>query len=907
MTQSIAASREPLIKYLIEVLESDLARTKQPIPLFKEAILDTRLDHKTRFGEGEDAEKLVRERAAFIDEIMRLAWGRFNWDENKASWRKTRISLLAVGGYGRKELHPHSDIDLLILLERNSYDLHSGNIQSFLALLWDIGLEVGHSVRSVKECRAQAKNDVTVLTSMMESRTLCGDDELSVRMNAKIAPEKIWSPKAFYRAKRKEQVERHQKSAHTEYSLEPNVKTSPGGLRDIQTVMWIARRKFGSVDFEDLVEQNFLTATESELLNQGRKFLWKIRFGLHLLAGRDDDRLLFEHQQNLASMFGYVDGDQLAVEQFMQDYYRTAHELSAVNELLLQHFDEAIVRSSERAKIEPINERFRIRNNYLEVTSDDIFKRYPQALLEMFVIMGSSDNIEGVRAATIRLVRRHVDLIDEDFRANPESAKLFLDLLGCTNHLFTQLRRMARYGILGAYLPEFGRVIGQMQFDLFHIYTVDAHTLQVVRNMRRFRYKNQEQQFPIAAHIHHRLPKVELLYVAGLYHDIAKGQGGDHSELGVAVARDFCRRHNLGTWDTNLVCWLVRNHLVMSTTAQRKDIQDPEVIREFTLFVQDQVRLDYLYALTVADINATNPTLWNSWRASLMRHLYLSTKRLLRQGLESHVDRFHYITDTQNRALERLQERNIKRESILAMWKDVDDDYFLRESVHDIVWHAEAISKHSLVDGPLILIRDDTLKRRADEGSTQIFVYKENTKELFVSIVTALDQLALNVVDARIPGAANNRSFYTFVVLESNGQPIGDRPGRIERIRSTLLKYMQPGNASVGLSQRRTPRLLKQFVLKTEVHLREDSTGDHSILEVITPDRPGLLSIIANIFVDLDIILQNAKITTLGERVEDVFHITDEGGNPIRDETLQAVLEQRIKDELDYHIDKVAS
>ena len=891
----------------MEQLAPRLAKTKQAIPLFKEAIQEALEDHQTRFTKGEDAEKLVRERAAFMDEIMRLAWDRFDWNENASRWWKTRISLLAVGGYGRGELHPHSDIDLLILLERNSYNLHAANIQSFLALLWDIGLDVGHSVRSVSECKVQAKADVTILTAMMESRTICGDDELQQRMSRKIAPEKIWSPKAYYKAKRAEQIERHKKSEHTEFSLEPNVKTSPGGLRDIQTVMWIARRKYGSVDFEDLVEHEFLTGAESELLTQGRKFLWKIRFGLHLISGREDDRLLFEHQQELAAMFGYKDGDQLAVEQFMQDYYRTAHDLSAANELLLQHFDEAIIRSTEKAKIQPINERFRVHNNYLEVTSEEVFQNHPPALLEMFVILGANEEIEGVRAETIRLVRRQVNLIDDDFRNNSDATRHFMELLGTANHLFTQLQRMARYGILGAYLPEFEKIIGQMQFDLFHVYTVDAHTLQVVRNMRRFRYKSEEQKFPIAAHIHHRLPKVELLYVAGLYHDIAKGQGGDHSKLGVAYARSFCERHGLGKWDTNLVGWLVENHLVMSTTAQRKDIQDPLVIHEFALLVGDQVRLDYLYALTVADINATNPTLWNSWRASLMRHLYLDTKRALRHGLEAYVDRPFYITETKNHAIERLEEKLIAKETILAIWKDVDDDYFARESVNDIVWHTEAISQHHLSEGPLILIRDDISKRRADEGATHIFIHKKTSKELFVSIVNALDKLSLDIVDARIPASGNNQSFYTFVVLESDGQPVGDKPARVERIRSTLMKYLAPGGIAPNPNQKRVSRSLKQFKLKTEVIMRLDKNGEHSILEVISPDRPGLLSIIANIFVDLDITLLNARITTLGERVEDVFHITGGDGKPITDDNHQLILQQRIKDELDYHVEKIAS
>ncbi len=895
-----------MIVAAIEHLETELAVTKQPIPLFKEALLANQESLKARFDAGEDADRLVHDKAAFMDEIMRLAWARFAWDENSRSWLKNRISLLAVGGYGRRELHPHSDIDLLILLQRSSYQHHAANIQSFLTLLWDIGLEVGHSVRSLKECRSQAKNDVTVLTAMMESRTICGDDALRKKMNDATGANRIWPPDAFYHAKKEEQAERHQKSQHTEYSLEPNVKTSPGGLRDIQTVMWIARRNFGSVDFEDLVDRAFLTRAEKEVLTDGRKFLWKIRFGLHLIAGREDDRLLFEHQRQLAAMFGYTDGDQLAVEQFMQDYYRTAHEVSATNELLLQHFDEDIVRSSERARLAPINDRFRTRNDYLETTSDEVFLKYPPALLEMFVILGASETIKGVRAETIRLVKRHVVLIDDEFRHNADATRLFLELLNSANHLFTQLRRMARYGILGAYLPEFERVIGQMQFDLFHAYTVDAHTLQVVRNMRRFRYKNQEQQFPVAAHIHHRLPKVELLYVAGLYHDIAKGQGGDHSELGIAVAEAFCKRHNLGTWDTNLVCWLVKHHLVMSTTAQRKDIQDPEVIHEFALLVQDQVRLDYLYALTVADINATNPTLWNGWRASLMRQLYLETKRTLRQGLETHVDREHYITETQNRAIERLTEKSIAEATIRSIWKGLDDDYFVRDSVNDIVWHTEAILQHRQTgeQGPLIAIRDDVSRRRADAGATYIFIHREITRTLFVSITTALDQLALNIVDARIPGSASNLSFYTFVVLEADGQPVGEKTSRIDRIRSTLLKYMQ-SESKQQPSRRRAPRSLRQFKFKTEVSLRTDPSNEYSILEIAAADRPGLLSVLANIFADQDITVLNARITTLGERVEDVFHITNGEGNPITDPAAQQVLQLRISDELDDHLDQV--
>lgn len=881
-------------------LAEELSASRQPIPLFKQALAEFHETLESRFREGVSANELIKGRAAFMDQIMRSAWDRFEWNENLSSWRKTRVSLLAVGGYGRAELHPHSDIDLLILLERSNYDLHRHNIQSFLTLMWDIGLEVGSSVRSVKECRVQASNDVTVLTALLESRTLCGEDELRLRMCKQIRPENIWSPKKFYKAKKAEQEARHSKCEHTEYSLEPNIKSAPGGLRDIQTVMWIAMRKFGPVDFEGLVRQQFLTPAEAKILTEGRDLLWKIRFGLHLIAGREDDRLLFEHQQRLAEMFGYSDGDLLAVEQFMQDYYRLALEINHTNRLLLRHFEEAIIESDKRAQTVSINERFQLRNGYLEVTSESVFPEHPAALLEMFVIMGNREDIQGVSAATIRLVRQHASLIDDEFRGDPQVTEYFLELLRSKHHLFTQLRRMERYGILGLYLPEFSRIIGQMQFDLFHVYTVDAHTLQVVRNMRRFRYKNQQQQFPIAAHIHHKLPKVELLYIAGLYHDIAKGQGGDHSELGIDIARQFCERHGLGTWDTNLVCWLVKNHLVMSTTAQRKDIQDPEIIHEFALLVQDQVRLDYLYSLTVADINATNPTLWNSWRASLMRQLYLDTRKLLRSGVENYVDRQEYILGIQEHAIERLTEYNLTRDETLQIWNHVDDDYFIAESVSDIIWQTSAINKHDLDDGPLVSIRDSTARRSASEGATQIFVYMPNTPRIFVAIVSALDALALDVVDARIASSATDMVFDTFTVLETDGSPVGDKPFRRDRIRSTLLKYLSK-DALPTASQRRTPRMLKQFVLRTQVTISNQQT--HSTLSVTASDRPGLLAVLTGIFFEMDISVISSKITTLGERVEDVFQVSKNGGPILNDAN---DLMDRICQELDSHVEKVA-
>lgn len=884
---------------ILSQLESDLADTRQAIPLFKTVLADARQALSDEFDAGVAVDELTRARSDFMDGILKLAWDRFDWIENKRAFRSARIALIAVGGYGRRELLPHSDIDVMILLERPTQHVNRGNIQSFTTLLWDIGLEVGHSVRTLKDCKQQAQADVTVLTAMLESRQLIGDEELMEKLARHLNHRRVWPSRFFYRAKREEQRQRHAESDHTEYSLEPNLKSSPGGLRDIQTINWIAMRHWGLLKPGEMVDAGILTETEQEELEEARQHLVTIRFALHLMAGRDENRLLFENQQKLAARFGYEDGDQLAVEQFMQSYYRTAQRVNTLNDILLQNFEETIVQANTNFEVRPVNDRFQVINNQLEVRSQDVFQKHPSALIEMFTIVGGDETILGFRSSTIRSAREHVHQIDDSFRSSSENAGLFLQLLGSNNHLFTQLRRMARWGILGAYLPEFARVIGQMQFDLFHIYTVDAHTLQVVRNMRRFRYRNNEQQFPIAAHIHARLPRIELLYIAGLYHDIAKGMGGDHSELGIGIVRNFCERHGLANWDTNLVCWLVENHLVMSTTSQRKDLQDPEVIHEFAALVGDQIRLDYLYALTVADINATNPTLWNGWKASLMAQLYNETKKLLRSGVETSYDRDEYIEETRMQALTRLSEHDIDGNAVQKLWSEVDDDYFVRERVSDIVWHAEGIHYRPNKDEPVVLLRDEEQKR-IESGFTQIFVHTRDRAELFVSIVSAIDQLGLDIVDAGIATSAAGLTFNTFTVLETDGQPVGNDPERVSDISATIRRFIMDKDTSV--THRRTPRAFRNFQLQTQVHINQHPRLPQTAVEIITPDRPGLLTNIGRIFARQGISIASARITTLGERVEDMFYVTDTHGNPITDPQQINEIRSSICDELDQKV-----
>ncbi|MEM7611693.1 MAG: [protein-PII] uridylyltransferase, partial [Pseudomonadota bacterium] len=549
-----------------------------------------------RFEAADPVEALVAAHAALIDHMLVALWREAGIDEST-------IALVAVGGYGRGELHPHSDIDIMLLLDDTSPPTDAAS--AFVTSLWDTGLEIGHSVRTVDQCQQEARADVSVATTLMESRLLCGPTELFQRMRDATDKHEIWNSAEFFNAKRDEQRARHRRYDDTGYNLEPNVKGSPGGLRDIQLVGWVAKRHFGAADFSDLVTHEFLTPGQHRRLVEGRHFLWTIRYGLHVLTGRREDRLLFDHQKSLALMLGYEDARfTLGVEQMMQRYYRTVMELSRLNEMLLQLFEESILLSADDAP-RALSDSFEARNNYLQVVDDDVFARNPSALLELFLCMQRNSDLKGVSARTIGLLRRSRHLIDEQFRQHPRNHRLFLEIISAPHGVTRELRRMNRYGLLGRYIPAFGRIVGRMQYDLFHAYTVDEHTLFVVSNLRRFALERFDDEHPHCAWVMQQLDDQSLAILAGLFHDIAKGRGGDHSELGAIDALAFCREHGLPERDATLVAWLVRQHLALSMTAQKKDISDPQVIARFANVVGDQRHLDYLYVLTAADVRAT--------------------------------------------------------------------------------------------------------------------------------------------------------------------------------------------------------------------------------------------------------------------------------------------------------------
>ncbi|MGB5331565.1 MAG: [protein-PII] uridylyltransferase [Woeseiaceae bacterium] len=842
-------------------------------------------DLKSRFEAGESVIDLVHARAAVIDEHLISLW-RHELDASGAA-------LLAVGGYGRGELHPYSDVDVMVLLPDDLPPGAENALSAFITALWDIGLEIGHSVRTIAQCLEEAKADLTVATTLMEARLLAGPASLFEAMQRVTAPDEIWPSKEFFQEKRKEQIARHHRYYDTAYNLEPNVKGSPGGLRDIQMIGWVAKRHFGTATLAELVEHRFLTRGQLARLEDGQTFLWRIRFGLHILTGRREDRLLFDHQIKLAHLLGYEDASYtLAVEQFMQRYYRTVMELSRLNEMLLQLFEEAILMDPDAAP-EPLNERFQIKNGFLQTVHERVFKDDPSALLELFLVLQQNPEIQGVSAYTIGLIKRNLHLIDDEFRQNPRNHRLFLNIVRAPEGVTHELRRMNLYGVLGLYIPSFGRIVGRMQYDLFHAYTVDEHTLFVVSNLRRFSLPRYNHEFPQCSEIMQALEQPEIAYLGGLFHDIAKGRGGDHSELGAVDARAFCLEHGLSKYQAGIVAWLVKHHLILSTTAQKKDIGDPEVISEFATIVGDPLHLDYLYLLTVADVRGTNPKLWNSWKAQLFHDLYELTKRAMRRGLENPIDREQLILEKQTKARELLHGNGLADKHIDNVWQLMNPNYFLRHRSAEIAWHTQWLadsntsSEVGLVD----------VKRRETGDGVEAVLYTPRAKRTFAHASAVLDELGMTIMDARIVPLEKGYSIDSFVFMELDDRVELD-DSRLNKIRRALTKVLTDYEDTTVTVTRSIPRQARMFTTRTTVDFSPSTSSHNTVLEIVAADRPGLLSQIGRVFIEREVDIEAAKIMTIGERAEDVFYISDESGNAL-DEASQEDLRKALLSRLD--------
>jgi [protein-PII] uridylyltransferase len=799
-------------------------------------------------------EKLLRGLRQSVDLVLTHAF--------EAAGLPAGASLVGVGGYGRGELFPYSDVDLLILLASPPDAATRGQLENLVQLLWDLGLEIGSSVRTVDECLTESALDVTVQTSLLEARLVCGNAELFEQLQ-----QRYWEAldaQAFYQAKVAEMRLRHAKYEDTAFALEPNCKESPGGLRDLQVILWVAKAAKLANSWRELAERELITRTEARALMEKESAFKDIRIRLHLHAGRREDRLVFDVQTPIAESFalratGEGSNARRASELLMQRYYWAAKTVTQLNTILLQNIEAQLF--PQPLTVHAINERFNDVNELIDIAADDTFEKTPSAMLELFVLMTERPNLKGLTARTTRALWHARSLIDDGFRADPSNRAAFLAILQAPQGLVHALRRMNDMSILGRYLPAFRPIVGQMQHDLFHVYTVDQHIMMVVRNMRRFTMSEHAHEYPFCSDLIANFHDAWLLYVAALFHDIAKGRGGDHSKLGTVDARVFCEEHGLAVEDTDLVVFLVEQHLTMSQVAQKQDLSDPDVIAAFAKTVGDERHLTALYLLTVADIRGTSPKVWNAWKAKLLEDLYRITLRVL--GGEPHsADRELRNRQMEARAMLRLA--GLPEQAHAALWGQLDVAWFLRHDAADIAWQTRSL--YDKLDGQKPVVKC----RLAPIGEgLQVAVYIRDQPDLFARICSYFDRKNFSILDAKIHTTKNGYALDTFLVTEQNfAKNYRDIISLIEHEICELLTRQVPLPSP---THGRLSRMSRSFPITPTVDLRPDERGQYYLLSVSAADRTGLLYAIASVLARHRVNLHTAKIMTLGERVEDVF------------------------------------
>ncbi|MCS3808990.1 [protein-PII] uridylyltransferase [Xanthomonas sp. 4461] len=822
-----------------------------------------------RFDQGEPIERLVALRARAVDQLMRNAWTR-------CIPADSGLSLHAVGGYGRGELFPRSDVDVLVLGDTAAQQHHEQALARLFALLWDVGLPISHAVRSPAQCTAAAI-DQTVLTALIESRPLVADGEARAALAAAIAPQWVWPPRDFFQAKREELLARHQRFGDTADNLEPDIKDGPGGLRDLQTLGWMALRAFGVKDLEALVGLGHVGFDEAAALRREREELARLRFGLHIVANRPEERLRFDYQKTLAQRLGFADDpESLGVEKMMQRFYRSAALIRRISDRLLQRFEEQF---DGEAVPEPLGDGFSLRRGYLAADAESWPDGDVLQVFALFAQWAAHRDVRGLHSLTARALAEVLQQLPAYDVADAATRDRFMALLRGPRAVET-LNRMARLGVLGQWIPAFASVSGRMQFDLFHVYTVDQHTLMVLRNIALFAAGRADERFSITHEVWPRLRKPELLLLAGLFHDIAKGRGGDHSELGAVDARAFCLAHRLSEGDTQLVTWLVEQHLRMSVTAQKQDISDPEVIHRFATLVGTRERLDYLYLLTCADIAGTSPKLWNAWKDRLLADLYFAARRALREGLEHPPPREERLREARDSARALMQAQGHDDATIDRQFAGMPDENFLRFRPEQLAWQAV-----SLIE---VQIGQTLVKaRRAvpDNDALELFVYSPDRDGLFSAIVATLDRKGYGIHRARVLDAPHDAIFDVFEVLPQEGYADGDP----QRLAAALRQVLAGDLQKVRPSRRAVPRQLRHFRFAPRVEFSESAGGRRTRISLVAPDRPGLLADVAYVLRMQHLRVHDARIATFGERAEDQFQITDEHDRPLSESARQAL------------------
>jgi len=824
-----------------------------------------------------DTPILLREHARLVDRVLVGIW-----EEQGAT---ADVALVAVGGYGRGQLFPHSDVDVLILLPRALDREGTPFVERFIGLLWDIGMEIGHSVRTVADCEAEMAGDITVKTSLLEHRLIKGSRALFAEFRRAFAA--AMDVRAFYEAKVLEQQQRHLKHHDTAYNLEPNVKESPGGLRDLQTVIWIARAAGLGHSWRELAKAGLMTMSEARTVSRQERFIGALRARLHYLAGRREDRLVFDQQNALAREIGLVNtAARQASEQLMQRYYRAAKLVRQVNVILLQNLHARLVPTT--ALPSPLDDDYQVVDELLDVRAEDLFERQPSAMLDAFLALQRHPELKGMSARTLRALWRNRNRVDARFRNDSGNRARFLQVFREPRGITHELRRMNLYGILGHLLPPFGRIVGQMQHDLFHVYTVDEHILMVIRNLRRFCEPQHAHEYPLCSRLIADFERKEVLYLAGLFHDIAKGRGADHSLLGEREARRFCRRHGLLAEDTELAAWLVRQHLFMSAVAQKQDTTDPDVVAAFAAKVRTDRRLVALYLLTVADIRGTSPKVWNAWKGKLLEDLFHVTRARLADatGAPTLADS---LQQRQAEARRLLRLYAIRDGAEQKLWSRLDSVYFQRHTAEEIAWHARHL--YFRVDGTVPVVR--ARLSRADAG-LQVVVYLPDQQNLFARICGFFGHSGLSILEAKIHTTRHGYALDTFAVHDPFN-PNASYRETIQLVEFELKRVLEEQRPLEPPPSGRVSRRLKHFPLSPEVRIFPDDKEVHYILEIVAGDRPGLLAQIAYTLAAAQINVASAKINTLGERAEDVFLID---GARLRDEHALLRLETALYDQL---------
>jgi [protein-PII] uridylyltransferase len=820
-------------------------------PALRQSIAEARQALRDAYLKDPKPRRMLREHAELIDRTVRALWAE--------SGAPRSAALIATGGYGRGELFPCSDIDLLVLLAGDPSESEQAALERLIGTMWDIGLEIGHSVRTVPGCVEAAAGDVTIATTLLEARHLAGSKVLARKLDADLAGQR--DPAAFFRTKKLEQEQRHAKHQDSPYALEPNLKEAPGGLRDLQVIQWMSRAAGIGPRWTDLMAAGVIEAGEARSLARHETFLQDLRIRLHYLAGRREDRIVFDLQSALAAQLGDRDtATRRASEAMMQRYYQTAKGVTQLNTILMQNLEARLAPRPDTAP-RALNERFEVRSELLHIKREDTFRREPAAILESFLLMMQHQELRGMTARTLRALWRARNLINSNFRKNEAAKLLFLHILQQPRGIVHEFRRMNQYGVLGLYLPEFGAIVGQMQHDLFHVYTVDQHILMVLRNLRRFTMPEFAHEFPLCTELMSGFERAWLLYVAALYHDIAKGRGGDHSTLGAQEARSFSRRHGLAAEDRSLVEFLVEKHLAMSHVAQKQDVHDPDVVRAFAEMVGDERRLVALYLFTVADVRGTSPKVWNAWKAKLLEDLFRATRRVL---TGQPMARDAALAEKQAEAVRLLRLYALDDTVKDKLWAQLDTTYFLRHDAQEIAWQTRNLHQKIDADKPVVRARLAPF----GEG-LQVMIYTRDREALFARISGYFERAGFNIVEAKVHTTRNGYALDTFLVM-------GQGPGAhyrdlISMIENDLALDVQ-SEAPLGPPRGgRVSRRVRHFPISPSVDIRPDERGAYYVLSIVASDRPGLLYDVARTLSRYRINLQTARVNTLGDRVEDVF------------------------------------